>query len=152
MDKVFPPVAFYFRLSFSGGATATDASFKEVSGISMEMDTEEIAEGGNNSFKHRVPATAKYSNLVLKRGMASSQSPLISWCIDTISGDVSNQIETKTILVTLLNENGLPLKAWKFVNASPVKWAASDSNSMNNGIVIETLEFAYSYFEAVDVP
>lgn len=146
MSNIYPPLAFYFRLSFSG---ALDTSFKEVSGISIEMGKEEITEGENNSFKHRVPTTAKYSNLVLKRGMAHKDSAIVSWCQDTFNGALLDHITTKTIVITLLNESGLPLKNWKFVNAWPVKWAASDLNSMNNEIVIETLEFAYSYFEVI---
>jgi phage tail-like protein len=149
MDNVYPPVAFYFRLSFSGASAATDASFKEVSGISMEMDTEEIAEGGNNNFKHRVPTSVKYSNLILKRGMVPKGSVVATWCMETFNDGLASYIKPKTIIVTLLNENGLPLKAWKFVNAWPVKWAVADLNSMNNDILIESLEFAYSYFEVV---
>ncbi len=151
MDFGYPPVAFYFKLSFGGVSGLVDASFKEVSGISMEMDTEEISEGGNNYFKHRVPTSVKYSNLVLKRGLVPRASTLISWCEDTFSGGLSTYIRPKTIVVSLLNANGLPLKSWNFVDAWPVKWSASDLNSMNNEVLIETLEFSYSYFEAVKV-
>ncbi len=45
MAQEYPPVAFYFKLSFTGISGAVEASFKEVSGISMEMGTEEISEG-----------------------------------------------------------------------------------------------------------
>ena len=143
----YPPVAFYFQLIFSGESGKVDASFKEVSGITMEMDTEEIAEGGNNVYKHRVPTTAKFSNLVLKRGLVPKNSGVITWCMKTLGGGLSDFIETKNIIVNLLDENGQPLNSWSFVNAWPVKWSASDLNSMNNEIVIETLEFAYSYFQ-----
>ena len=143
----YPPVAFYFQLSFSGISGNVDVSFKEASGLTMEMGTEEIAEGGNNKFKHRVPTTAKYSNLVLKRGLAPSNSEVAKWCVDTISGGLSEVITTKNIIVSLLDENGSPLKSWSFVNAWPVKWEVSEFNSMNNEIVIESLEFAFSYFE-----
>ena len=127
----------------------SDTSFKEVSGISMEMDTEEIAEGGNNAYKHRVPTSVKFSNLVLKRGLVPKNSELIGWCMKTLGGGLSQVIETKTIIVNLLDENGNPIQSWSFANAWPVKWSASDLNSMNNEIVIETLEFSYSYFEEI---
>ena len=143
----YPPVAFYFQLSFSGVSGKVDVSFKEASGLTMEMGTEEIAEGGNNKFKHRVPTTAKYSNLVLKRGLIPSNSEVAKWCIDTITGGLAEVITTKNIIVSLLDEKGSPLKSWSFVNAWPVKWEVSEFNSMNNEIVIETLEFAFSYFE-----
>jgi phage tail-like protein len=147
MSVFYPPVSFYFSLSFSGVSGQPEASFKEVSGISMEMGTEEIAEGGVNGYKHRVPTTAKFSNLVLKRGLVPKDSAVAKWCIDTITGELEDTIDTKNIVVSLLNENGQPLKTWSFVNAWPVKWAVSDFNSMNNDLVIETLEFSFSYFK-----
>jgi len=148
MSGDYPPVSFYFQLTFSGVSGKTEASFKEVSGITMEMGIEEIAEGGVNTFKHRVPTTAKFSNLVLKRGLVAKNSALAKWCLDTLGNGLEETIETKNIIVNLLDENGTPLKSWSFVNAWPVKWAVSDFNSMNNEIAIETLEFAYSYFES----
>lgn len=144
----YPPVSFYFKLSFSGISGQVEASFKEVSGITMEMGIEEIAEGGINGYKHRVPTTAKFSNLVLKRGLVPKDSELAQWCTDTISGNLEELVETKMITVHLLEASRKPLKSWSFNNAWPVKWAVSDLNSMNNEIVIETLEFAYSNFQA----
>lgn len=149
MSDAYPPVAFYFRLSFGDVVSDADASFKEVSGITMEMGTEEITEGGNNNYKHRVPTSVKFSNLVLKRGLVPKDSDLITWCLDTLGGGLSEPIQTKNILVSLLDENANPLNSWSFANAWPVKWSASDLNSMNNELVIETLEFSYSSFTKI---
>lgn len=146
--NIYPPVSFYFKLSFSGISGQVEASFKEVSGITMEMGIEEIAEGGVNGFKHRVPTTAKFSNLVLKRGLVPKDSELAQWCMDTLTGNLENALETKMITVHLLEASRKPLKSWSFNNAWPVKWSVSDLNSMNNEIAIETLEFAYSNFQA----
>jgi len=149
MSDAYPPVAFYFRLSFDEVNSGVDASFKEVSGITMEMGTEEITEGGNNNYKHRVPTSVKFSNLVLKRGLVPKDSAIVDWVLDTLGGGLAEAIETKTIMVSLLNENGDPLNSWSFANAWPVKWSTSDLNSMNNELVIETLEFSYSQFTKV---
>ncbi|RMA57706.1 phage tail protein [Ulvibacter antarcticus] len=146
METYYPPLGFYFRLSFSDEAGKLDAAFKEVSGISMEMGVEEIVEGGNNNFKHRVPTSVKFSNLVLKRGLVPKDSGIVDWCQRTLGGGLMETIENKTINVELLNENGDPLMSWNFFNAWPVKLETSDLNSMNNEIVIESLEFAYSYY------
>jgi len=146
MANTYPPVAFYFSLSFSGSSGSADAAFKEVSGISMEMTADDIAEGGVG-YKHRVPTSVKYPNLVLKRGLVPKNSSVAKWCMDTLTGGLEETIETKNIVVNLLNENGDPLQSWSFANAWPVKWSVSDLHSMNNEIAIETLEFAYSYFE-----
>jgi len=146
MSDEYPPVAFYFTLSFEG--ESGESSFKEVSGISMEMDTEEIAEGGN-SYKHRVPTSVKFSNLVLKRGLVPKDSAIVQWCSDTLESGLSTGITTKSITVSLLDEEANPLSTWNFQNAWPVKWSVSDFHSMNNEIAIETLEFSYSAFTKV---
>ena len=46
------------------------ATFQEVSGLSIEIEVEEFAEGGENTFLHQVPVRSKFPNLVLKRGMS----------------------------------------------------------------------------------
>ena len=148
MDS-YPPVSFYFKLSFAGISGLVETSFKEVSGITMEMGVEEIAEGGVNGYKHRVPTTAKFSNLVLKRGLVPADSELALWCTSTINGNLEELFETKMITVLLLDASGSPLKSWIFQNAWPVKWSVSDLNSMNNEIAIETLEFAYNNFQSI---
>jgi phage tail-like protein len=145
----YPPVSFYFKLSFTGLMGLFETSFKEISGISMEMGVEEIAEGGVNGYKHRVPTTAKFSNLVLKRGLIPMGSELDLWCSSIINGGLEEFIETKIITVFLLDASGLPVRSWVFHNAWPVKWSISDFNSMNNEIVIETLEFTYNNFQSI---
>jgi len=137
----------YFLLTFPGISGNVEASFKEVSGLTLEKGSEEILKGGNNKFQHNVPSTAKYSNLVLKRGMIPVNSELAKWCVDTLSGGNSKAVSTKNITVTLLDMKGAPLKSWNFVNARPVKWEVSDMNSMNNEIAIKFLEFSFTYFE-----
>jgi phage tail-like protein len=154
-NSYYPPGAFYFSVNVIGvvGAaalpTGIDNSFEEVSGITAEFETEEIAEGGENRFKHRLPAQAKYSNLVLKRGVVTIDSFLAEWCGETIGGGFP--ILKQHILVTLLNESGIPSVAWAFVNAWPVKWEVSDLNAQENKILTESLEFSYNYFERVNL-
>lgn len=141
----YPLPGFYFRLTFPLELGLADTSFKEVSGMSMEMGIEEIAEGGENRFKHRVPTGAKYQNLVLKRGVTSSISVLSLWCEATIAGGLSSKIITQTVILSLLDEDSFPIKNWSFINAWPVKWEFSPLDSMKNEILIESLELSYDY-------
>ena len=59
--------------------------------------------------------------------------------------------ETQNILVLLLNEEGLPLVAWGFVNAWPLRWQVSPMSSQENRILTESLELSYNYFERVNL-
>jgi phage tail-like protein len=143
----YPATGYYYAVRLASAAvTDHDASFKEVSGLAMELAVEELGEGGENRFKHRLPTGAKYTNLVLKRGLVVESSPFFQWCSTTIQGNLVKAIVPSGILVALLDENGAPLRTWSVVNAWPVKWSVSDFNAMDGQVVIETLEIAYQYF------
>ncbi len=141
-----PPVGFHFSVQFGlDGAKRGDCRFRDVSGLAAEISTEEVAEGGENRFSHRLPGRVKYSNLVLRRGLVSD-SKVIDWIRDAVENFV---FAPTTIQVLLLGEDHQPLMSWGFANAYPVKWSASDLKAQENSIVIETLELAYQYFRKV---
>ena len=120
-----------------------DVRFTEVSGLSVEMGTEEIAEGGENRFVQKYPVRAKYPELVLKRGLLRN-SEVVNWirkCIEDFS------IQPKNIDISLLNEEHQPLMTWHVVNAYPTKWTVSDLNASNNAVVIESMQLFYQYFK-----
>ena len=48
------------------------------------MDVETVTEGGENRFVRQLPKGTKHSNLSLKRGIASMDSPLVIWCKATL--------------------------------------------------------------------
>lgn len=141
--------SFYFSVSISG-MDSSDAAFQEVSGLSKELGTEDVVCGGENRFKYRLPTIATFQNLVLKRGVTTAESGLISWVKDTLDDGLVNAIQTKDIKVQLLDENGDVSMVWNFVSAYPVKWSASDLKSQDSEVFIETLEFAYQYFDIDD--
>jgi phage tail-like protein len=147
MAVYYPPVGFHFRVEFTlDGVRDGDVRFQEVTGLSAELGIEEVVEGGENRFAHRLPTRAKYANLILKRGLLTD-SRLIDWCIDAIENFT---IEPTTVDVILLNENHEPVsESYSFVRAWPVKWAVSDFKAQENSIVVETLELAYNYFTRI---
>ena len=149
MEVYYPPTGFYFKVEISGLGAQLDNSFQEVSGITAQLGTTEIGEGGENRFKYQLPTHTKYNNLVLKRGLVTKDSDLLTWCMNTIGSDLTNPIERKNIVVHLWNEEGNPLMSWNFTNAWPVQWQVSEFNAMNNQVVIEQLEFTYNYFNKV---
>ena len=143
----FPPAAFYFDVEIPGGGSL-DGSFQEVSGIEVESDVEEINEGGQNDFVHRVPGRNKYKNLVLKRGLLYKGSGLTKWCKKRFdeSLNLSGRVGVKDITVHLNNEKGDPIFTWTFHRAYPVKWSIGGFNSQENAVSVETIEFAFSHF------
>jgi phage tail-like protein len=143
---MYPPVGFHFRVDFLDlGTEEIDSRFQEVAGLAAELGVEELEEGGENRFAHRLPGRAKYGNLVLRRGLVTD-SKLVEWCENAI---LHFQFQPVTVNVTLLNEEHEPLVAWRFERAWPVKWALSDFKAQESAIVVETLELAYSHFTRI---
>ena len=140
----YPPVGFLFRVEFLGldGVTDNDVRFQSVSGISADIGTEDLREGGENRYVQKLPQSAKYPNLILKRGLLTD-SGLIKWFEDAVQNFDFKPI---TIQVSLLNERIEPLVNWKFVNAYPVKWEISSLDSVRNEVVVDTIEIAYQFY------
>jgi len=160
LNNYLPPVGFYFAVNILdkkvGAGAAMDAAFQEVSGISAEWQTEEIQEGGENRFSYKVPGRVKYDNLVLKRGLVVWPSPLGIWCRYRLSNSLNNikasdKLSPKNIMVQLLDANSkVPIMAWFFSGALPLKWEVSEFKSQDSSIVVETLSFSYNYFKTVE--
>jgi phage tail-like protein len=138
-----PPVGFHFKVEVLGLAPSdNDLRFTDVGGLTVDLATEEVPEGGENRFIQRYPVRAKYPDLVLKRGLMK-QTAIWDWvkqCIETLT------IEPHDVDVTLLNASHQPLMTWHLVGAYPVKWAVSDLSATANAYVVESLQLAYQYF------
>lgn len=143
MPATYPPVGFHFRVEFGlDGVEENDFRFRDVSGLSMEVEEETHNEGGENRFVQKFPVRGRYPDLVLKRGLLTD-SRVQEWCKAAIQ---NLEIEPITVWVTLMNESHEPLQTYTFVNAWPKKWSASDLNAEASEIVVESLELAYQYF------
>ncbi len=142
MASYYPPVAFHFRVDVVGLGIGDDARFTEVGGLSAEMGSEEVPEGGENRFVQKYPTRAKYPELVLKRGLLSN-SAVWNWVRDCI---VDYRIEPRPVDVILLDETHQPLLTWHLVGAWPTRWAVADLNAGNNGYAVESMQLAYQYF------
>ena len=144
MTNYYPPVSFHFKVEVLGlAANDNDVRFTEVSGLSVEMGTEEIPEGGENRFLQKFPTRAKYPELILKRGLLVN-SEIVTWIRECLE---DYNIQPKNLYIKLLNDEHQPLLTWRIVNAYPTKWVVSDFNASSNTVVVETLQFFYQYFK-----
>lgn len=143
--------SFYFRIVFDGksgsldNSSPADNSFLEVSGLSAEIETEPVVEGGENRFVHQLPKGVKFPKLILKRGIADMESPLVKWCRQVLEGGFIEIIQPMDLSVRLLDRTGGPLRTWDIVNAYPVRWEVEGFNSTKNEIAIEKIELSYNY-------
>jgi len=153
MASYIPPCGFYFKVEFvgiEGMSDDTEQRFQEVSGLSVEIEIDELKEGGQNLFTYKLPKRAKYPNLVLKRGMLKG-SKIINWFNDCIAGyflasPFPRLVKPADIIITLMDEAGEETAVWTVVQAYPLKMSTSDFKAADNAIVVETIELAYQYF------
>jgi phage tail-like protein len=142
----YPPVGFHFAVVIElFPQTPQDFRFQSVSGLSVDISTETITEGGENRFKHQMPGVPAYGKLVLKRGMFMG-SLMINWVRNAVE---KFQFEPANVIITLLNDLHLPVAVWQVFNAYPVKWSVTDFDAEQNTIVIETIELAYQHFQQI---
>lgn len=158
VSEVFKPRAFVndlvlgFRFSvlfLAGGAVPNplDVRFQKVSGLAAEITTTSVTEGGQNLYTHRLPDRVSYNNLVLERGMVVG-SPLN---LEFNAAMSLFKFAPSNVLVTLLSESKTPLAAWLFMKAYPVKWATADLDANQAGVLIDTLELAYTRMQILRV-
>lgn len=144
-DGLYPPPAFYFKVVFGEAENQGDTSFQDVSGISSEIQTEEVIEGGENRFVHHLPKGVKHANLELKRGIAPLSSPLVKWCKQVMERDFADPIVPQQVRVYLMDADGNPIRGWSFANAYPVKWETESFNSTKNDVAIEKIVLSYTW-------
>ena len=142
-----PVIGFHFSVEIEiSPQDDLDLRFQEVSGLSQELATEDLTEGGENRFSHALPTRSTYQNLVLKRGFVKSTA-LIEWAKRSIE---NIDIVPANVLIKLLNENTHePVASWYVINAYPVKWSFSNFNAQDDSIVVETMEFKYQYYTSL---
>ncbi len=145
-----PIVGFHFSVIFELlPQFSIDTKFQSVTGLKVTMETEPYTEGGQNQFKHNFPVRSGYPDLVLKRSLTSDLSGLSMWCSQALEGFV---FYPANLVVSLLNENGNPIKVWYVSHAIPLSYEVSDFNAEESKIVFETITLRYNFFKELPVP
>src|SRR5262245_38597452 len=85
------------------------AVFSEVSGLAMEVAMEDVEEGGENGFVHKMPGRCKVGNITLKRGLTNSKE-FLQWMLDMGAGKVTpRQVE-----IYMYTVDGNKAMTWTF--------------------------------------
>jgi phage tail-like protein len=133
-----PAANYHFRLDIS--ELPDVANFTECSGLEMQVKFDEVREGGNNLFVHRLPTRVEYGNLVLKRGLVR-RNELFTWCASILS---QNRVKRQDVTLHLIDPGTKStLVSWTFLNAYPVKWSGPSFRANGSEVAIESLELAH---------
>ena len=117
------------------------AGFSECNGFTIEKEVQEYAEGGLNTFTHKLPVRTKYGNITLRRGLDMGED-LYRWFHNVC---VRQDFERKNISIMIYKpEGGQPIYQWDLMGAYPVKWVGPDMKTDAGATAVETLEFAHN--------
>src|SRR5437660_12245074 len=123
-------------------------AFTECSGLSVEVQAEELVEGGQNHFSHKLPTRMRWPNIMLKRGI-TDENNLFEWFWKT-SGEGSqgqgNKLGRMHGEIAILDAARGRIRSWKFEDAFPVKWTGPRLASSSREVATEELEIAHHGF------
>jgi len=122
-------------------------SFTEVSGLSVQIDVEELAEGGQNAYTHRLLGRMKWPNLVFKRGVTDTDT-LFEWLLE-FSGEgfaKTNKVTPLDGKVSVLNAKGKAVRNWSVIGARPVRWSGPRLAASSRELAVEELEVCHCGF------
>jgi len=134
-QRVEPYPAYIFYVEIGGIA---QASFTECTGLDIQIEVLEYAEGGLNTYVHRLPGRTKYADLTLKHGTAGP-GELWVWYQQVCQGT----IERKDLSVVLYDPSGGEVRRWNFTGAYPVRWTGPELSAGEYKVAIDTLVIAH---------
>ena len=97
-------------------------------------------------FVHQLPVRAKYSDVTLKRGKFLG-SGILHWCNKALT---DFDFSPSNVMISLMNEQHIPLYNWYLINAIPKRLEVSGFNAQSSEIVVETLVLSYQYYKYFD--
>jgi len=134
------PVATYlFEVEISG---INKAVFSEVTLPALKVDTEDVKEGGQNEFVHKLPIRVNAGTVVLKNGISIGDE-LYQWYFQVASGDFGAARKSVSIRLYSSVASRLLLTI-TLAQAFPVRWSGPGLKSGEAAIAIEEIELAHS--------
>jgi phage tail-like protein len=129
------------------GDLLVDAGFQECSGLDLEMDVQELKEGGRNDGVIQRVGAGKYSRITLKRGMLYGtdnriNSALWGWIQGVLTG--TRPVRRYDGTIQMMSADGADVLAtWVFDRGLPAKVAGPQLNAKSGDIAIEELQIAH---------
>jgi len=140
MPALYPLPAFHFTVQWGGERIG----FSEVGGLTQENQVIEYRDGSFPEYSSiKEPGLKKYSNITLKRGVVAGDNDFFKW-LTTVK---LHTVERRDLVISLLNEEHVPVMTWKVARAFPCKLDFSGLKASGNEVAIETLELAHEGVE-----
>lgn len=139
-ERVDPYRGFNFRIEIDGTSVA---AFREVSGLSFNIDPVEYREGTDREMHVRkLTGLRKYSNIMPKRGLTANRE-LWNW----YTANVNGAVDRRSGAIVLQDEDRNDVARWTFSNAWICKWEGPAMNATAQEVAIEAIDLCVEKVE-----
>ncbi len=136
-NNIWPLPKFYFSVTLGDNDAV---SFQEVDGLESETQPIEYRHGNSPVFYPiKMPGLGRVGNVTMRKGIFVNDSTFWDWYNEI----KMNTIARRTIVISLLDEEGNPKTTWTLNNAWPTKITGTDLKSEGNEVAVESVEIAY---------
>lgn len=111
----------------------------ECSGVSFEVKTEAVEEGGSFLASSRIPVRVTYQTVKLTRVVNRESARLAAWF-----AGLAGQLRPTTAEITVLTSDHTPVAKWSLAGVIPVRYSGPSLSATSNKAATETLELAFS--------
>jgi phage tail-like protein len=132
-------VGLFFRIKID---SCSLGAFTTCDGLSMDVETEDRVEGGNNGFVHKLPLRIKYSNVKFTRPVGPESAKVAKWLASMADG-----VTRGTATIDALTPDMKKLVSWSLEGVIPVKWQGPSFSAESPKVAMETLEIAHHGFK-----
>lgn len=117
------------------------AMFSEVSLPTLTTKTDNITEGGQNNYVHKLPANIEIGTVRLKKGMSTTMD-MLDWYMDVFTGNW--QYARRSVMIVVFNTMHMPVLFVYLADAYPVKWVGPTLKTDGGEVALDEVELAFT--------
>jgi len=135
-------IGSWFEVKLDNGITGM---FSDFSGLAIEIEVVDNTLSSKDTVNRKRPGTTKYGEITLKRTLSADKS-FWQWAKSIRDG----KLDFRTNGAVLLYDMGMNVIGnWKFTNAWPSKWSASDLDVGTDDLMQEEVTLQVEMLERV---
>ncbi|MBW3578945.1 MAG: phage tail protein [Actinobacteria bacterium] len=115
----------------------------ECSGPEVEYEMEDVVEGGQNFFVHKLPGRMTFKPITLKRPINEDSFKLRKYMASVIIGSAVRS----TAAITVYDSELAPVMGWSFIDVIPRSWKGPSFNAGDEKVAIEEFVFEHHGFD-----
>jgi phage tail-like protein len=150
-NTLYPMPVFRFHVDFEETLLSNSSdprpivlcsgAFAECSGLEASMEPKVIKEGGRNWGAIQRMGKITFATVILKRGMTKTKD---LWTWFKLLGQQGKYAHRLNATITMFDNDGEGILAWKLTHALPVKFKAADLNAKGGSdVAIEEIHLAH---------